>query len=283
MKSIFTRVSRHRLVWLSVLSVCFLAACSANQSETDTKQPRALTQGEAERLGVSRFRNYDAGVREIDLIIPPANGQERLQLVGWIDFVNHLGYVSVSEGDEGLAISTGNVVWNGSALAIAPPTSKEAGQLPQADLGTQSWTTTTLDGQTSALTASLLFLLSLGSDRPENSVLLAQSDAAWLRSTEVSGHSVDVFAAPSSTSSAADSPEASPASTPTTPPISLSEIDFSNRILWSVDDTGLPWQVDFSLSLVRAKLIFGEVTPAESQVDLSAINNILGGEVSSDN
>lgn len=276
MKNFFTRVSRHRLVWLSVLSVCFLAACSANQSETDAKQPRALTQGEAERLGVSRFRNYDAGVREIDLIIPPANGQERLQLVGWIDFVNHLGYVSVSEGDEGLAISTGNVVWNGSALAIAPPTSKEAGQLPQADLGTQSWTTTTLDGQTSALTASLLFLLSLGSDRPENSVLLAQSDAAWLRSTEVSGHAVDVFAAPSSTSNTT-------ASLTSTAPSSLSDSDFSNRIHWFIDDTGLPWQVDFSLSLVRAKLIFGEVTPAESQVDLSAINNILEGEVSSDN
>ena len=279
MKNFFTRVSRQLLVWLSVLSVCFLAACSATHPPTENNQPRALTQGEAERLGVSRFRNYDAGVREINLVIPPTNGQERIQLVGWVDFVNHLGYVSVSEGDEGLAISTGNMIWNGTTLAIAPPTTKVAAQLPIAELGSQSWTTTTLDGQTSALTASLLFLLSLGSDRPENSVLLAQSDAAWLRSTEVSGRAVDVFPAPRSSSSATESLEAPTASTA---PSALSDSDFSNRILWSVDDTGLPWQVDFSLSLVRAKLVLGEVTPTESQVNLTAINDILEGEVSSD-
>ena len=62
----------------------------------------------------------------------------------------------------------------------------------------QAWISHPLDASTSRLDALLITLSGLGSDRPDNPVLLAQSGAMWLRTDTVDGTPVTVFAAPPS-------------------------------------------------------------------------------------
>ena len=70
--------------------------------------------------------------------------------------------------------------------------------LPILDPADQAWVSHPLDAASSRLDALLITLGGLGSDRPDNPVLLQQAGAMWLRTDTVDGTPVTVFAAPPS-------------------------------------------------------------------------------------
>jgi len=279
---------RRRAAALVLTGVTFLgvAGCSGDEDPTATasSQPRALTQTEAERLAVVRFRNFDAGVRSIDLVIPKTGDTDRLHVVGWYDFAEHHGYASVTQGDKGIGVVTGDMAWSPEKIAIvSAPISAPGDAAPVGEIATDGWTTTTFDAGTSILTSALAVIASLGSDRPENASLLQQSDAAHLRTDTVGSASVDVFAGPSgdaaSSSGATDeeadgttasSPAAADGSSATT------TVPLEQRIAYWVDATGVALRVDLPLSTTTAVLLLGDADPA-ALPDLSAIDTVLSG------
>ena len=68
--------------------------------------------------------------------------------------------------------------------------------LPILDPADQAWVSHPLDATSSRLDALLITLGGLGSDRPDNPVLLQQAGALWLRTDTVDGTPVTVFASP---------------------------------------------------------------------------------------
>ena len=76
------------------------------------------------------------------------------------------------------------------------PTATRCCRFP--DLSDPEWQIQTLDPTASGLDALLAAISALGSDRPDNPLLLQQSGALWLREDEVDGTPVTVFAAPPS-------------------------------------------------------------------------------------
>lgn len=159
-----------------------LTACAPAEPE-----PRVLTTEEAELLAVVRFNNYDAGTRSIDLTVP---GQDGIRVEGWADFASHIGYGTAYDlaSDDALGL----LRWNLSTIGVREGTLPAELLPPPVD----NWSVAGLDAS-SAINVSLALLLSLGSDRPDNPQLLQQTDARWLRTDEVAGTPVTVFAGPS--------------------------------------------------------------------------------------
>jgi hypothetical protein len=174
------------LLSLGLLSLA-MAGCAG---EPTAPQPSAqvegsgLTSAQAERLAVTRFRNFDAGTRAVSFIVPQTEAGE-IRVTGWFDFERGVGYGAIAGG--------GTVWWNPATVAIRDTPSTEA-VIP---LPADGWVSYPLDPQANPLATALALVGSLGADRPENPQLLAQSDAVWLRSDTVGGTPVDIFAGPS--------------------------------------------------------------------------------------
>lgn len=184
-----------RLLPAIAVMVALLTGCAPAAAPTD----HALTTEEAQRLAVARFTNYDEGVREIVAVVP---GEKQIRLTGWVDFANHRGLVSVgtsadAPGELGLYAWTGNAIAarDGAVASAALP-------LPE-----DNWQIERLDPTSSAVQNLFAVALSLGADRPDNPILLQQSDARWLRADVIAGTPVDVMSGPTSDGPATSSPD----------------------------------------------------------------------------
>jgi hypothetical protein len=161
-----------------------LTACSS------TPDPRPLSIPEAERLALVRFSNYTTGVSAFTASVPSPGG--KLVLDGRVDFVNHLGYAGMRTDGREDEFSQGLVQWNLGRMAFAmTPSTKAIDPVPVVD-----WQVRALRERGSELDGALRLLVNLGSDRPENSQLLLQSSARWLRSDKIGDTAVDVFEGP---------------------------------------------------------------------------------------
>jgi hypothetical protein len=161
-----------------------LTACSS------TPNPRPLSIPEAERLALVRFSNYTTGVSAFTASVPSPGG--KLVLDGRVDFVNHLGYAGMRTDGRNDEFSQGLVQWNLGRMAFAmTPSTKPVDPVPVVD-----WQVRNLRERGSELDGALRLLVNLGSDRPENSQLLLQSSARWLRSDKIGDTTVDVFEGP---------------------------------------------------------------------------------------
>jgi hypothetical protein len=161
-----------------------LAACSS------TQDPRPLSVPEAERLALVRFSNYTTGVRAFTASVPSTGG--KLVLDGRVDFVNHHGYAGMRTDGRDDEFSKGLVQWNLKRMAFAvSPSTKPVDPVPKID-----WQVRDLRERGSELDGALRLLVNLGADRPENSQLLLQSSARWLRSDRIGDTAVDVFEGP---------------------------------------------------------------------------------------
>lgn len=168
------------------LAALLTTACAVEptQQESNPSEGTGLTSAQAERLAVTRFRNFDAGTRAVDLLIPQS-GVGEIQLTGWYDFEQGVGYGAVAGG--------GTVWWDSDTVAFRDTPSAEPG-IP---LPSDGWVSYPLDPSANPLATALALVGSLGADRPENPQLLAQSDAVWLRTDTVGSTGVDVFVGPS--------------------------------------------------------------------------------------
>ncbi len=186
------------------LAVCLLAGgagCStapasprAGAAATASAGPRPLTTDEAQRLAIMRFANFDARVRSIDFQVD--DGGVQYTVDGWTDFEAGLGYATLrTDGDRALIAWSAETIGSRAAVdeAQRPPIPPPVSSVDDPD-----WSTSTLSPSASRLHAALAIILETGHDRPDNPVLLQQTDARWLRSDEVDGEVVDVVAGPTS-------------------------------------------------------------------------------------
>lgn len=176
---------------LAFIAILFVTACSPQSGW------HPVNTEESQTLAVSRFNNFDIGTRSFSTAITV--GSEEIALNGWIDFVGHAGYAAASgEGFDPQAL-----LWEYDAAALTPAEIGSEG-LPSAEASafapSVEWDIRGLDPSASSLDALLMIMISLGSDRPENPLLLQQAGALWLGTDEIkaAGKSipVSVFAAP---------------------------------------------------------------------------------------
>jgi hypothetical protein len=185
-----------RWLWVLIALVAVVAVVSVvvrvsgDGDNPRTTVSRPLTGEEANRLGVTRFRNHEAVAREVALTIPASTGA--LSFEGVVDFRRHLGYGVLSDEGSG-AVSL--VQWTLSSVIVLPwQADKPAPSTPPAE--TAGWQGRALATDGSSVDTALLIALNLAGDRPENAQLLNQNGALWLRSTTLDGQEVDVVRGP---------------------------------------------------------------------------------------
>ncbi|WP_245617401.1 hypothetical protein [Amycolatopsis taiwanensis] len=154
--------------------------------------PRALTSDEANRLAITRFRNYQAGGRAVTITVPNAAGG--LVIKGSIDYRGKLAY-GVVHGAGRDTSSDGLIEWTAATVLVHPMANTPA-EAPASPPGSD-WVSRPLQTSGSALDTSLAIALGLGSDRPDNAQLLPQNGATWIGQDQMGGHPVDVMTGPS--------------------------------------------------------------------------------------
>ncbi|WP_114561129.1 hypothetical protein [Desertihabitans aurantiacus] len=150
--------------------------------------PRPLTTAEAERFAVIRFNAYDEGTRRVDLHL--VGTPEPLRLAGWVDYRAFVAYASLLTADG--AEELGLVHWDRTVKASRPAPVPEP-VLPRPEDG---WARSAVVPEQAVFDTALAMVLQLGADRPDNPLLLAQSDARWLRTDQVDDVAVDVVTGP---------------------------------------------------------------------------------------
>jgi len=152
---------------------------------------RALTSDEADRLAVTRFRNYETGGRAVTITVPGTGGD--LVITGSVDYRAGLGY-GVVHGTGRDTSSDGLVEWTATSVLVDPMTNAPA--LAPATPPTTGWYSRTLQQTGSTLDSALTIALSLGANRPDNAQLLPQNGAAWIGEAKVAGRRVDIMTGP---------------------------------------------------------------------------------------
>lgn len=198
---------RRRIVPVGLLAALLVAPVAGSVAGCVNDRPaapsapaiRPLTEAESNRLAVARFGNYRAGGLRFTATVTNASGP--LSLVGDLDTRAHLGYAAAEFTDTGRrtvavlrwtpdSVSTWLDAGDGRFPPLVPPPGAPR-QRPLQPTG-------------STLDTVLRLLLGLSSDRPENAMLLRQSDARWLREDHLDGATADVLRGPSAGSGAAN-------------------------------------------------------------------------------
>jgi hypothetical protein len=175
------------------------AGCTARPAEPSAAATRPLTEREADRLAVARFGNYQAGGVHFTATVTNVSGP--LSLAGDLDTRAHIGYAAAAFTEAGRR-SVAVLHWTPGSVSSWLDTGD--GHTPPPVLPAGSPGQRALQPANSTLDAVLRLLLALSSDRPENGVLLRQSDARWLRQEHLGGTVADVLQGPSAGSGASD-------------------------------------------------------------------------------
>ncbi len=213
---------------------------------------RPLTTAESELLALTRFRNFDAGVRSVSFAVTDAG--TRYEVDAWVDFPAGTGYGTVQLPD---AEESALLAWTSQGVATAATAAAGPAPLPPP---TQGWTSSELLPGQSRLHAVLAVLLTLGNDRPDNAVLLAQTDAQWLREDTVTGTDVTVFRGPSSDA---------PAGAGIPAPPGLDESGAAEVRYWVAED-GLLHRLEVTLGGGQDAVVI-DLDNADVTVDLSQL------------
>ncbi|MFE7539333.1 hypothetical protein [Streptomyces platensis] len=170
-----------------------MAALLVAGGGSGSSSPRTLTPDEANRLAITRFRNYEAHGRAVTITVPGTAGG--LIVTGSVDYHGKLGY-GVVHGTGRDTSSDGLIEWTATSVLVHPMANAPA-HAP-ASPPRSAWYSRPLLSSGSTLDSSLAIALKLGSDRPDNAELLPQNGAAWWGRDRVDGHRVDVMTGPSS-------------------------------------------------------------------------------------
>lgn len=152
---------------------------------------RALTPDEANRLAITRFRNYQAGGRAVTITVPSAAGG--LVVTGSIDYRAKIGYGAV-HGTGRDTSSDGLIEWTATAVLVHPMAALPAAAPPSPPAS--GWYRRPLTASGSSLDSALAIALGLGSDRPDNAELLPQNGAVRVGQGTVHRHRVDEMTGP---------------------------------------------------------------------------------------
>ncbi|MEU8760258.1 hypothetical protein [Streptomyces sp. NPDC048659] len=180
-------------VGIATAAVAVGAAFLLTGGGSEPAGPRALTSDEADRLAITRFRNYEARGRAVTITVPGTAGG--LTVTGSVDYRGRIGY-GVVHGTGRETSSEGLIEWTADSVFVHPMAN--APEHAPASPPRTGWVRRPLLSAGSSLDTSLTIALGLGSDRPDNAGLLAQNGAAWWGRDRVDGHPVDVMTGPSS-------------------------------------------------------------------------------------
>lgn len=185
--------ARRWLAALLALAAVFAFTGCATGSANEPDAARPVTTEESQLLAIARFNNFDLGNRGFTTEIQEQGVELRLQ--GWANYTDHVGYASVT-GD----FPAQSLIWTAADIGVMEqePDSSGYPPLPMPSLADPALVTAALDPTASRLDALALAITSLGSDRPDNPLLLQQSGALWLRTDRIGEEAVTVFAAPPS-------------------------------------------------------------------------------------
>ncbi|MFF1635340.1 hypothetical protein [Leifsonia sp. NPDC058248] len=253
------------------LGTLLLAGCA--DASTDTA--RHLTQSEAQLMAVARFKNYNTGTRTIIATIH--DGTDEWNVRGWYDYARDVGYASLTNARGGTTARAAALLLWSKHLLFSRNADGLAGRsmpplpVPDASQLEDKWKSTPYEPTEFAAHAALLILASLGFDRPENPLLLRQSDAQWLREDHLGKTPVDVFAGP--TGASADD------SGPTSPATDRPASPETSTVRYWLNRSGLMLRVEMRLGTAEwSKVDFG--SPSKSTVvelpDLSALSESEG-------
>ncbi len=175
-------VSRRGL-FVTAAALVATAACGGD----DREKPRQLTAGEAEQLALARFNLHQRGQVPVTM---DWRGSPDASISAILDLDSALGFGTIStKKTDGVPAVSRYIGWNQAAIATAPLA--DGGGAPTRE-----------DWSTRALSTSVpqdIFLtlaLTLGSDRPENPLLLRQGAARFLRRDRVRDVPVKVIQGP---------------------------------------------------------------------------------------
>lgn len=175
-------ITRRALLALgSAVALAATAGCSDDGM-------RPLTTEESERLAVIRFNAWDEGTRALQLQL--VGTPEPLRLSGWVDYRASVAYTAIRTADG--AEQLGLVHWDRAVKASRPAPVPDPVLPPPPD----GWQSSPLNHEQAVFDTALAMVLQLGADRPDNPLLLAQSDARWLRADRVGDVTVDVMTGP---------------------------------------------------------------------------------------
>jgi hypothetical protein len=260
-----------KVVAMLTLGTFALAGCGAIQ----TDQARHLSESEAQQMAVSRFKNYNAGTRAITATI--RDSADVWTIKGWYDFENDVGYASLTDTtlstpspEPGPASAV--LLWSKHLLFSQSADGLEGKKspplpAPAVDEIKQTWNFTQYQPNLYAPQAALLIIASLGFDRPENPLLLQQSDALWLRDDHIGKTHVNVFAGPTSASvgTATPSPDATPAP------------DASTVRYW-LNDSGLMLRVEMRLGGTKWSSVDLQSVPRSEKPRLPELGSLAPTE-----
>lgn len=218
---------RRRGAALLLAGALLLTGCAAADGDDfPADQARPVDSTQAQVLATVRFRNFDAGTRAISFTIP--EGSAKGAFTGWFDYDDGTGYGAFTADD-----ATTLLLWNdevvGSYLGDTAASDAAPLPVPGVDRLSEDWTGGALSPTSSTRDAVLAVIASLGSDRPDNPLLLQQSGALWLGERTLDGAPVTVFAGPPSDAALGEGETADPAAA---------------SIRYWIDDAGTTRRVD---------------------------------------
>ncbi|MDQ0791723.1 hypothetical protein [Streptomyces sp. B1I3] len=184
------------------------AACTGPATDRPADDKAALTEQQAELLALTRFTNYRSAAGTVTATIPVQG--RTLRLDGRLDWRVHTGYAELRDETPGAATRWRHLLrWNRGTVSARFNWTGPRPDEPPAD----GWSERRLEPRSATVDSTLLLLLSLGSDRPENAQLLVRSSARFLGHEKISGVPVTVFSGPGT----ADAPGSTAQSAPGTP------------------------------------------------------------------
>lgn len=178
--------SRRTFLAAALVAAAVPMGCG-NPAEPADPEPRPLTEAEAEQLALVRFSLYDASPVTVAMTWP---GSPTSTFTASLDLRNHIAVGTYQTETAEAAAPDGFVAWNLAAVATAPQQS-DPGQPPAPD----AWTRRAMTPD-HPRDLFLILALNLGSDRPENPLLIRQSSAKFLRADVIGDEPVSVFEGP---------------------------------------------------------------------------------------
>jgi hypothetical protein len=160
-----------------VAASAFVGASCSNDAE-----PQPLTDEQASALSQVLTRNYDAGGAAVVATVP-YGPESNLRFDGVVDWVEHGGLGRLVTEVDGRDPERTEVAWTESEVAVRP----EGG-------GADDWTFRPADPDTVPLDRVIALVVASAGPERDNPLLVAQSDARWLRtdSVDVAGDDVEV-------------------------------------------------------------------------------------------
>ncbi len=183
-------------MWLAAAMALGLAVGGAGlavSSEPRSAVVRAISSDEANRMALARLTTYMASPVAVTVRVDDNGMVEEVR--GLVDYrTGHAVGSYIATGHQ-VVLGRGLIAWDTGGLGLAPlPRDGSAPAVAAARIPPSGWSPRAYTAD--PLDAALQLLMGLGTDRPDNAQLLAQSGPRWLGAQDIDGRHYDIFSGP---------------------------------------------------------------------------------------